>query len=359
MTSEQKKTGGLSSEANRVDDVLIKSLTVHDQSDISSRIEPYRRELHLHCYRLMGSLHDAEDVVQETMLRAWRHFDSFKGQGSLRTWLYTIATNACLDALKKRVPRTLPTVAIPEADPEKPVAPRSAEVLWLEPFPDTWLVEVTENPEARYTRAESVSLAFLTALQLLPARQRAILILADVLDWRMSEIAHLLDLSVSAVKSALHRARVTLEKNYPGEKREMAQVRHADAATSALLSRYVQAWETDDITGLVALLKEDAMLSMPPVPSWYRGREAIRAILLTVAFGSGGQKRWRLYSTRANGQPAFVLYRADEAQSSYRAFSVQVITLDDALVPSQIAEVTAFLDPSLAVSFGFPLQLPE
>jgi RNA polymerase sigma-70 factor (ECF subfamily) len=300
--------------------------------------------------------------VQETMLRAWRHFDTFtfRGPGSLRTWLYTIATNTSLDALKKRSPRTLPTAASFASDPTRPVAPRSAEVLWLEPFPDSWLAEATENPEARYTRHESVSLAFLTALQLLPPRQRAILILSDVLDWRAVEIAQWLEISMSAVNSALHRARVTLEKNYSNPKREMAPVGRTDAATNALLSRYLQAWESDDVDGLVALLKEDATLSMPPVPSWYRGREAIRSILLAVLFPSGVRNRWRLSPTRANGQPAFVVYRADEEARSYRAFALQVVTLAGSQRDLwQVVEVTAFLGPELVTSFGFPLQLPQ
>jgi len=361
VTSKHLKTDDLSSKAKRVNKALITDFAIHGQSDIGSLIEPYRWELQLHCYRLLGSLHDAEDVVQDTMLRAWRHFDTFtfKGPGSLRTWLYTIATNASLDALKKRSPRILPTTSYPMADPLSPIAERATEIPWLEPFPDTWLAEATENPEARYTRSESVSLAFLTALQLLPPRQRAILILSDVLDWRAVEIAHLLEITGSAVNSALHRARVTLEKNYHTDRREMAQVSLTDAATNALLSRYLQAWETDDVDGLVTLLKEDAILSMPPVPSWYQGREAIRSILLEVAFPAGVQNRWGLYPTHANGQPAFVLYRADEATRSYRAFSLQVVTLDGSQLPGQIAEVTAFLDPSLASSFGFPLQLPQ
>jgi RNA polymerase sigma-70 factor (ECF subfamily) len=321
-------------------------------------IEPYRRELHLHCYRLLGSLHDAEDQVQETMLRAWRHYDTFKGSASLRTWLYTIATNACLDVLKKRSPRTLPTAAYSRADPRHPIAPPIAEAIWLEPYPDAWMAEVTENPEARYSRLESVSLAFLTAIQLLPPRQRAILILSDVLDWHASEIAHLLELSVSTVNSALHRARVTLEKNYRTGEREMVPGRFPDAEASTLLSRYVRAWETDDVAGLVALLKEDAVLNMPPYPSWYRGREAIRAILHAAPFRVGMQKRWRLSPTHANGQPAFALYRAAESKTSYRAYGLQLITIDHSRLPGQIAEVTIFHLSSLVTSFGLPPELP-
>ena len=330
-------------------------------SDTSSLIEPYRRELLLHCYRLLGSLHDAEDAVQETMLRAWQHFDTFtqRGPGSVRAWLYKIATNTSLDILKKHSPRTLPTEASPAWNPQKPVAPRGTEALWLEPFPDSWLVEAAENPEARYTRHESVSLAFLTVLQLLPARQRAILLLSDVLDWRASEIAQLLEISIGAVNSALHRARVTLSKNYQCEQPEIAQSGRTNAALDALLAHYLQTWETDDVDGLVALLKEDATLSMPPIPSWYQGRDAIRTILLAVLFPSGVQKRWRLSPTRANGQPAFAVYRADEATRSYRAFAIQVLTLDGSQFPKQVASVTAFLGPELVTSFGFPLQLPQ
>jgi len=329
------------------------------QAEPESLLEPYRNELLLHCYRLLGSLHDAEDTVQDTMLRAWRHFDNFtyRGPGSLRAWLYTIATNTSLDALKKRSPRTLPTAASPVWNPQQPVAARSTEMLWLEPLPDSRLIdEAAENPEARYTQHESVSLAFLTALQLLPSRQRAILLLSDVLDWRAAEIAQLLEISVSAVNSALHRARVTLEKSYPREQQEVAQFHRVDAATNALLTRYLHAWETDDVDGLVALLKEDATLSMPPVPSWYQGREAIHTVLRAVLFPSGVRDRWRLSPTHANGQPAFMVYRSDDATGLYRAFAVQVITLDGS---GQITGVTAFLGSELAAIFGFPLQLAQ
>ena len=188
----------------------------------------------------------------------------------LRAWLYTIATNTSLDALKKRSPRTLPTAASPVWDPTRPVAPRGAEALWLEPFPDSWLAEAAENPEARYTRHESISLAFLTALQLLPPRQRATSC-SSRMCWTGGQLrSHsCLTPRSRAVNSALHRARVTLEKNYHCEQREMVQVHRADTATNTLLARYLQAWETDDVDGLVALLKEDATLSMPPVPSRY------------------------------------------------------------------------------------------
>jgi RNA polymerase sigma-70 factor (ECF subfamily) len=346
---------------DRINDALSTDQAHADQSASSLVIEPYRRELSLHCYRLLGSLHDAEDAVQETMLRAWRHFDTFteKGPGSLRSWLYTIATNTSLDLLKKRSPRTLPTVASPASDPTKPVAPRGTEALWLEPFPDSWLAEATENPEARYTRHESISLAFLTALQLLPPRQRAILLLSDVLDWRAVEIAQFLGISVGAVNSALHRARVTLAKNYQCEQPERVQFGHTNAAIDDLLTRYLQAWETDDVDGLVALLKEDATLSMPPVPSWYQGRDAIRRVLSAVLFPPGVQKQWRLIPTHANGQPAFAVYRTDEATRSYRAFAIQVLTLDGSQFPKHVASLMAFLGPELVTSFGFPLQLPQ
>ncbi|MBV9708395.1 MAG: nuclear transport factor 2 family protein, partial [Chloroflexi bacterium] len=223
---------------------------------------------------------------------------------------------------------------------------------------DNWLAKAADDPEARYTRYESVSLAFLTALQLLPARQRAILILSDVLDWHASEVAQLLEISVSAVNSALHRARVTLAKNYRKDEHNIAQQSRTDAATSALLKRYVHAWETDDVTGLVALLKEDATLNMPPFPLWYRGRESIRAILTSVAFRSGMQNQWHLYPTAANGQPAFAFYRTGVSRDSYQAFGMQIVTLDYAAPTRQIGDVTIFNIPSLVTYFGFPLQMP-
>lgn len=332
-------------------------VTSGDPSEFASLIEPYRRELLLHCYRLMGSLHDAEDMVQETMLRAWQHFGAFKGQASLRTWLYQIATNACLATLKKRSPRTLPLNIAPEADPLHPLAPAWAESTWLEPISDSWLAGATEDPAARYSRRESVSLAFLTVLQLLPPRQRAILILSDVLDWRASEIASLLSISVSAVNSALHRARVTMAKQYHAREGERGEGQGTDAATQALLERYLHAWETEDVDGLVALMKEDATFTMPPSPSWYRGRAAIGTLLTAQAFAPLAQNRWYFSPTRANGCPAFAVYHATGLESTFRAFGIQIIDLVFGTSGLLIADVTTFLDPSLFPHFGFPPEL--
>jgi len=331
--------------------------TPGERSEFSSLIEPYRQELHLHCYRLLGSLHDAEDLVQETMLRAWQYGDTFKGQSSLRTWLYKIATNVCLDALKKRQPRTLPVGLTPEADPRFPIAAAWAESTWLEPFPNSWLAEATEDPAARYSKHESVSLAFLTILQLLPPRQRAILLLSDVLDWHASEIAKLLSISISAVKSALHRARVTLGKHYHSDEQKRGEGLSADAATQALLERYLRAWNTQDVVGLVELMKEDATFTMPPSPSWYQGREAIRRQIASHGLAPELENRWVFLSTGANGSPAFAVYRATGSSGPAQAFGLQVLTLEFSSSDVLIADVTTFLEPSLFPSFGFPSEL--
>jgi RNA polymerase sigma-70 factor (ECF subfamily) len=337
-----------SNEAGRVAAAL-----AGDQNEFSNLVEPYRHELQVHCYRMLGSLHEAEDMVQETFLRAWRRLETYAGRASLRAWLYRIATNACLDALEKRPRRTLPVRSQPPAEPSAPPAPPLTELIWLEPFPDDLLDDVEPTPEARYALHESITLAFLLALQLLPPRQRAVLIMRDVLDWGASEVAELLDMTVSAVNSALHRARVTLNKNYSPE--PLVNLRLADPATRALLDRYVETWEQADVPGLLALLREDVMVSMPPSPTWYSGRATLGAVAEGMIFAGEGRGRFRLKPTRANGQPAFGFYRRDEAAGTWRAESIQVVSLDDHA--AWITTLTNFFDVGLFARFGLPSEL--
>lgn len=328
----------------------------------SELAEPYRRELQVHCYRILGSLHDAEDMVQETMLRAWRRLDTYEGRASFRAWLYKIATNACLDLLdqrRRRARRLLPFNLFSPADPHSPIEPPTTEIFWLEPLPDEWLADAsTLNPEAHYSRQESISLAFLTALQVLPPRQRAALILKDVLDWTTNEIADLLDTSTSSVNSALHRARVALASGYEDHKPQNQQVHPADEQTRTALEKYVQAWETADVNGLVALLKQDATLSMPPSPSWYAGRENIGSFVAHSVFVNEGMfpgpasGRWKLLLVRANGQPAAAVYQRVE-NGAYYPFGIHVLSLEG----EKVTQITSFIDPSLPGYFGCPETL--
>lgn len=325
-----------------------------NQHEFSHLTEPYRRELQLHCYRMLGSLQDAEDLVQETLLRAWRRLDTFEGRASLRAWLYKIATNACLDTLEKRPNRVLPMDAYPASIPGEPLAPPILDPIWLEPFPDNFLPEVAHtSPEARFTMRENVTLAFMAALHLLPPRQRAVLILRDVLDWHADEAAELLETTVSAVNSALHRARVTLAKHYYKGGIDARPSPPTNDTLRALLDRYIYAWETADVPTLIALLKEDAIATMPPSPTWYRGREAINAFMLPAFFTETARNRWRLKPTWANSHPACGVYERDEASQVYRAVALQVLVFEG----EQIAHITAFLTPTLFPHFNLPQEL--
>ncbi len=322
--------------------------------EFSQLTEPHRRELQVHCYRILGSLADAEDMVQETFLRAWKRLGTFQERSSFRAWLYKIATNACLDALDKRArQRRLPTAVYPAADPHAPIAPPATEVSWLEPFPDEWLMDPAAiNPEARYSAYESISLAFLAALQGLPPRQRAVLILIDVLDWSAQETADLLGASLSAVASALHRARSTMAKKYHRRFPEDRAELFTDSRSRELLDRYMRAWQAADVDSLVNLLRADAVFSMPPSPSWYRGRPAIREFLSTTVLGEKGvfegkaAGRWRLLLTSANGEPAFAVYERAE-NGDYRPFGIHVLSLNG----DKISLVTSFIDPKLPSRF--------
>ena len=303
---------------------------------------------------MLGSLQDAEDVLQETLLRAWRGLDSFQGRSELRPWLYKIATNGCLDTLASRRKRVLPNSKYAAANPGDPLPDPIAEPLWVEPIPDALIdLRPSVNPEAYFDARESVALAFLATLQTLPGRQRAVLILRDVLGWSASEVADLLDASVAAVNSALQRARASM-KAYRTAPRALRGAMADSEKTASLLSRYVDAWHAADAKGLVALLREDAVFTMPPLPLWYHGRAAIQRFLDTQLFVGEAQARFRLAATQANGCPAFATYQRDET-GIYRAGALQVLTIED----GQIAAIHDFLSfgDRLFVSFGLPIAL--
>jgi RNA polymerase sigma-70 factor (ECF subfamily) len=319
--------------------------------------EPFRRELKVHCYRMLGSLHEAEDAVQETYLRAWRSFGSFDGRGSFRAWLYRIATNACLDALasRKHAQRFLPDQRAP-ATAEMPDGTPATDVAWLEPFPDSNLEGIADdepNPEARYTSREAVQLAFVAVIQQLPPRQRAVLLLCDVLGWSAAEAATLLGGSTASVNSALQRSRETLAKRYPdGQPPAALPPNHAQ---QELLGRYLQAWEGLDLDSFVSLLKEDATYTMPPLPQWYAGREAIGSFFGWAWKLYGG---FRLVPTAANRQPAFAAYSRTGAGAPWAAHSIHLLSLEQ----DAISTLTLFAKPDgprLFHIFGLPLILPD
>jgi RNA polymerase sigma-70 factor (ECF subfamily) len=306
-------------------------------------VAPYRSELVAYCYRLIGSFHDAEDVVQETLLRAWKQLHTFRRLHSFRAWVYKIATNVCLTALARL--RRRPPIAAGTAEGQPLIEP-----VWFEPFPDELLSGHDANPEAIYALHESVTLAFLVALQVLPPKQRAVLILHDVLDWRAVEIATFLATTVSAVNSILHRARTTLSKQYHSERTgEPAPL--ADARTQELLQRYTRAWEDADVELLATILKDDALFTMPPLPSWFRGRDVICAFVRRELFRDAGPGFGRLVPVRANAQPAFALYQYDAGSGRYRAFGVSVLTLRE----DAIAAITTFLGEESFPRFHAPL----
>ena len=331
-----------------------------DVTAFSELTEPYRRELQVHFYRILGSLQEAEDMVQETMLKAWKRLDTYEGRASFRAWLYKIATNTCLDFLdQRRSRRLLPRDVSPASDPKTAFLPPAAEITWLEPFPDEWLRDTeAANPEARYTDRESISLSFMTALQYLPPRQRAVLILRDVLEFSANETAEVLEITVSSANSALHRARVTLGQRYHGPESQSSAPLANDERTRWLLDHFVQAWENADVEQLVALLKEDATLAMPPSPSWYKGRESIRLFVAATVFSNDGMfggrasGRWRLIPTWANASPAFALYLRT-ATDTYQAFGIQVLSCE----ADKLTQIMDFLDPALVARFGFPVTL--
>jgi RNA polymerase sigma-70 factor (ECF subfamily) len=307
-------------------------------------LDRFRPELLAHCYRMLGSVHDAEDLVQETYLRAWRFQDKFEGRSSVRTWLYRIATNVCLTALESRSRRPMPSGLGQEAsDPFGTLVERT-EVPWLEPLPDA-MVAAEGDPATVVTARESLRLAFVAALQHLPPRQRAVLVLREVLGWRAAEVAELLDTSTAAVNSMLQRARAQLDKAQPAAD---TVDEPDDPAQRALLDRYVAAFESYDVEAIVQLFSDDAVWEMPPFTGWYLGARAIGDLISTQCPASGPMDM-RMVPTRANGQPAFGLYMRGP-DGVHRAFQLQVLTVSE----GRVTHVGCFFETGLFEAFGLP-----
>jgi RNA polymerase sigma-70 factor (TIGR02960 family) len=329
---------------------LIDRARAGDELAFRKLVEPYQHELGVHCYRILGSAQDAEDAMQETLLAAWRSLSGFEQRSSLRTWLYRIATSRSLNALRADSRRPPMEWSNKEVEPPEPT--RLGEVAWLEPYPDVLLGDVPDQapgPQARYEAREAISLAFITALQLLPPRQRAVLILRDVLGFHTGEAAGILQVSEQSVASALKRARATLAQYPQAGQREAPPPPHSPAETE-LVDRLTRAFEAADVDGIVAMLTEDAWLTMPPVLLEYQGRELARRFF-TVVFRPG--RRYRLVATRANGQPAFGVYVRDRHAPVLHASGLIVLTL----AGDRVSMITRF-DTSVMPRFGLPRSLP-
>ena len=328
---------------------LISRARAGDGDAFKELTEPHRRELQVHCYRMLGSFADAEDALQDTLLAAWQGLAGFEERASIRTWLYRIATNRCLNARRAASRRPAREWDIPGVEPPEPT--RLGEVVWLDPFPDALLEDAAgapPGPEARYEQAESISLAFVTALQVLPPRQLAVLILRDVLGFRASEVAGMLDSTIESVTSALKRARASLQQRQPDAGRE-APPSPGSPAEDAIVARFVSAYESADVDALVALLTDDVFMSMPPMPLEYEGRDVV-ARFWALLFGSG--RRFDLVPTRANGQPAVGSYVPGPDGISHGT-GLFVLTL----AGDRICAMTRF-ESSVLPWFGLPRSLP-
>jgi RNA polymerase sigma-70 factor, ECF subfamily len=331
---------------------LVSTARAGDGSAFAALIERYRAELQLHCYRMLGSLEDAEDLVQETFLRAWAKRQSFQGRSTVRAWLYGIATNACLDVLRRSKRRLLPPDVARAADPAAvPLAP--LDVPWLEPYPDRLLDQVATGepePEALLVRRETTELAFLAAIQRLPPRQRAVLVMRDVLDWSAAESAASLETTTAAVNSSLQRARATLAQALPRRDDGWLAGSAANESERSLLARLMEAFDRRDSQAIAALLSADARMVMPPTPTWYDGRAAITTFFRDHVFAPDGPGHFRVVATAANRQPAFAMYRRRPGDDRHRAFAVVALRLER----GAIADMTLFLQPALFARFGLP-----
>jgi RNA polymerase sigma-70 factor, ECF subfamily len=339
---------------------LLEAARGGDEAAYARIIETYRGELQAHCYRMLGSLHDAEDALQEALLRAWRAIGKFEGRSSVRSWLYKIATNTCLDAIARRPKRVLPVDYGPATDPHDGPGEPLIESVWVEPYPDETLglEDGLAGPEAHYEQREGVELAFIVALQHLPPNQRAVLILREVLGFSAREVAETLDTTTASVNSALQRARATVDERLPEQSQQATLRALGDDTLREIVDTYVEAWEKNDIDTVVGMLTEDASFTMPPLASWFGPRDAIAEFL---AFSPmSGDWRWRAIQTRANGQPALAFYAWNEEEQTYRRFALNVLTFRG----DKISDVTAFLtrtteDPDPEVILRLPEQAAD
>jgi RNA polymerase sigma-70 factor, ECF subfamily len=321
---------------------------VPDSGEFIHRTEKFRRELLAHCYRMLGSVDEAEDLVQETYLRAWRSFGVFEGRSSVRTWLYQIATNTCLTALRHSGRRMLPSgLGAPGDDPYAPITAAGPEVSWLQPVPDARVAVESDDPAVIAASREGLRLALIASLQYLPPRQRAVLILREVLAFPAAEVAELLGTSIAAVKSSLQRARARLEQLAPAAD-QVAEP--AEPTVRALLDQYIAAFENADAAAITRLLREDATLEMMPARTWFAGRRTCAPYIVAQALGRPGD--WRMLPTSANGQPAVAAYLRD-GDGRYQAFGISVLTLSEG-----IARIVVFGEPELVTTFGFPRSDP-
>jgi RNA polymerase sigma-70 factor (ECF subfamily) len=319
------------------------AIAAGDEQAFAALVEPHRAELHAHCYRMLGSVYDADDALQETLLRAWRGLSRFEGRSSLRSWLYTIATNTSLTQISRRPKRVLPLDYGPAADPHDPPGRPAVESVWIEPYPDEQLglADGLASPEARYEQREGIELAFVAALQHLAPSQRAVLILREVLGFSAKETADMLGTTVASVNSALQRARAAVQERVP-ERTQQATLRAIpDAELREFVERYVDAWERSDVDAFAAMLVEDATFAMPPLETWYGTREGIA--IWARGFSMSGAWRWKAVLARANGQPALAFYAWDEAAGAHLPFALNVLSFRGSLV----SNVTAFIVRSI------------
>jgi RNA polymerase sigma-70 factor, ECF subfamily len=331
---------------------LIQAARDGDENAYRTLLEPYRGELHAHCYRMLGSVHDAEDALQDASLRAWRGLAKFEGRSALRSWLYTIATNTCLNQIARRPKRVLPVDYGPAADPHGGPGEPVVESVWVEPYPDEELGQegAPATPEAHYEQRESVELAFIAALQLLPPNQRAVLILREVLGFSAREVADSLETSVAAVNSALQRARKTVEERLPEQSQQATLRTLGDDELSEIVERYVEAWEQNDFETVVDMLAEDATFAMPPLASWFGGKEEIAIFL--EGWPLSGSWRWRPLRVSANGQPALAFYAWDDEEQAYLPFALNVLTFRGKLISDVVAFVARATDIPATGSYG-------